>query len=581
MPSRPNVVFVLTDDQGYGDLACHGNPVIRTPHLDRLHRESVRFTNFHVGPTCAPTRAGLLTGHYANSTGVWHTIGGRSLLRADELSLADAFRANGYATGIFGKWHLGDNYPYRPQDRGFDEVAVHGGGGIGNTPDYWGNNYFDDAYWTGGEYTRFQGYCTDIWFREGMRFIERHRARPFFCYIPTNAPHGPHLVDPAFSDPYLATTPDAERARFYGMVTNIDENVGLLRAHLRALDLDRNTILIFMTDNGSAGGVTTDERHHVTSGFNAGMRGQKGSPYDGGHRVPFFVHWPAGQLDAGRDVPTLCANVDFMPTLVDVCGLEVPDALDWDGVSLKPLLRGEAPAPSVDRAVVTDSQRLVFPVKWRRSAVMSQRWRLVNGEELYDMDADPGQREDVAARFPAVVAELRAAYESWWERVSGQFDRDIPIRIGDAHSEELVVNSHDWRNQDCECVWNQNQVRAGLRYNGYWELDVATAGRYRFELRRWPREENRPLRAGIPGAVVSLGQMTIESGYGGGHAIPVDTASIWIGGTHDRVQVGPEDCGAEFEVELSAGPAHLRTSLATDAGEELGAYYVYISKLDR
>lgn len=578
MSALPNVILVMTDDQGYGDLGCHGNPIVQTPHLDCFHSESIRFTNYHVGPTCAPTRAGLLTGHYANSTGVWHTIGGRSLLRGNEYSLADAFRANGYATGIFGKWHLGDNYPYRPQDRGFDEVVVHGGGGVGNTPDYWGNCYFDDAYWTGETHTRFEGYCTDIWFREGQRFIERHRNRPFFCYIATNAPHGPHLVEPRYSDPYLAQTPHAERARFYGMVTNIDENFGQLRAFLETMGLADNTILIFMTDNGSAGGLTTDAEHFVTSGFNAGMRGQKGSPYEGGHRVPFFLHWPRGGMATGRNIDALAANVDLMPTLVDLCDLEVPANLDWDGTSLQPLMVQDDPAWP-DRPLVTDSQRLVYPVKWRRSAVMTQQWRLINGMELYDMQADPGQTRDVSALQPDAVSALRSAYEVWWARVSVQFADDIPIRAGDREAEELVVNSHDWRNQDCDCVWNQNQVRAGLRCNGYWELDIAVAGRYRFELRRWPREENRPLCAGIPGQVIAMHEMTWNSGYGGGSAVDIVAAEIRIGEAEAQAKVSAEALGIAFTFDLPAGPTHLYTQLRTDTGQDLGAYYVYIAKL--
>lgn len=581
MPAvKPNVVFVLTDDQGYGDLGCHGNPVLKTPNLDRFHAESTRFTNYHVGPTCAPTRAGLLTGHFANSTGVWHTIGGRSLLRESEVSLADAFRTNGYATGIFGKWHLGDNYPYRPQDRGFDEVVVHGGGGVGNTPDYWGNCYFDDSYWTGRDYTSYEGYCTDIWFQEGMRFIERHRDEPFFCYIPTNAPHSPHLVEPRYSDPYLDLTPDPERAKFYGMVANIDENFGRLRAHLAQLGLSHNTILIFMTDNGSAGGVRTGDGQFVVSGFNAGMRGQKGSPYEGGHRVPFFLHWPAGNLDQGRDIATLAANVDFMPTLAELCDLDVPDDLDWDGTSLQPLLDPETATDWPDRALVTDSQRLVYPVKWRKSAVMTQDWRLVNGTELYHMTIDPGQRQDVAWQYPDRVAALRDAYEAWWERVSTQFADDIPIRIGDVASEELVVNSHDWRNLDCDCVWNQNQVREGLRYNGHWELDMAQSGIYRFELRRWPYTEDRPVAEGIPGRVIAFHEMTHDSGYGGGNALDIVAAEIQIGDCRAQAEVDRQDKGIVFELALEAGPAHLQTLFRTQSGQDLGAYYVYISKLN-
>jgi arylsulfatase A-like enzyme len=212
--SRPNIVFVITDDQGYGDLGCHGNPVIQTPNIDALYRESVRLTDFHVGPTCAPTRAGLLTGHFHNSTGVWHTIGGRSLLRRDEWSLATAFSEGGYATGLFGKWHLGDNAPYRPQDRGFQTVVAHGGGGVGQTPDYWGNSYQDDTYAVNGEWTPFEGYCTDIWFNEALTFIDANRDRPFFCYISTNAPHSPYIVDEAYSERYAGKVEHQDRADF-------------------------------------------------------------------------------------------------------------------------------------------------------------------------------------------------------------------------------------------------------------------------------------------------------------------------------------------------------------------------------
>ena len=190
----PNVVLVVTDDQGYGDLGCHGNPILRTPNLDALYRRSVRLTDFHVGPTCAPTRASLMTGRYCNRTGVWHTIMGRSLLRRDEVTMADVFAAGGYRTGIFGKWHLGDNYPYRPQDRGFHEVLIHGGGGVGQTPDAWGNDYFDDTYLHNGTPEKFSGYCTDVWFDGAMRFIEDNRDRPFFAYLATNAPHSPYRV---------------------------------------------------------------------------------------------------------------------------------------------------------------------------------------------------------------------------------------------------------------------------------------------------------------------------------------------------------------------------------------------------
>ena len=328
----PNVVLVITDDQGYGDLACHGNSVIRTPNLDALYTGSVRLTDFHVGPTCSPTRAALMTGRYCNRTGVWHTIMGRSLLRRDEVTLADVFAAGGYRTGLFGKWHLGDNYPFRPGDRGFHEVLAHGGGGVGQTPDYWGNDYFDDTYRHNGTPKKYAGYCTDIWFDAAMRFMEAHRNRPFFVYLTTNAAHGPYNVAEEYSEPYKDK--DVPNADFYGMITNIDDNMGRLLGKLKALGIEENTVLIFMTDNGTAAGFRDGK------GFNAGMKGTKGSEYDGGHRVPCFIRWPAGGLGGARDVDRLTAHIDLLPTLIDLCGLEKPPGVAFDGRSLVPLLRG-------------------------------------------------------------------------------------------------------------------------------------------------------------------------------------------------------------------------------------------------
>ena len=297
----------------------------------RLYGQSVRLTDFHVGPTCAPTRAALMTGRYCNRTGVWHTVMGRSLLRRDEVTMADVFAAGGYRTGIFGKWHLGDNYPFRPQDRGFQEVLVHGGGGVGQTPDYWGNDYFDDTYWHNGKPEKQAGYCTDVWFDGALRFIEANRDRPFFAYIATNAPHSPFNVAEQYSGPYMGKS--VPNANFYGMIANIDENMGRLLGKLKALGLEENTILIFMTDNGTAAGFQAGK------GFNAGMRGTKGSEYDGGHRVPCFLRWPAGGLGGGKDVSRLTAHIDLLPTLIELCGLPQPAGVKFDGASLAPLLR--------------------------------------------------------------------------------------------------------------------------------------------------------------------------------------------------------------------------------------------------
>ena len=320
VPAKPNIIFILTDDQGYGDLGCEGNPWIKTPSMDTLFAESVRFTNFHTGTTCAPSRAGLMTGKYCNKVGVWHTIKGREILSSEENTLAGWLKEAGYRTGIFGKWHLGDNYPYRPQDRGFDEVLIHGGGGVGQEPDYWNNDYFDDTYFHNGKAEKYNGYCTDIWFSEALKFIENNKNGPFFCYLSTNAPHHPYYVEAKYSDPYK-NNPDIPHPDFYGMISNLDENLGRLREALDSLGLSTNTILVFMSDNGTSGGVEFGKDGEIMAGYNAGMRGKKGSPYDGGHRVPFFLYWPDGGIPGGKDVSTITSYIDFVPTILDLCGI--------------------------------------------------------------------------------------------------------------------------------------------------------------------------------------------------------------------------------------------------------------------
>ena len=581
---KPNVIFVITDDQGYGDLGCTGNPILKTPNIDNFYNESIRLQNFHVGPTCAPTRAGILTGHYANSTGVWHTIGGRSLLRQDEVTIADALRSNGYRTGIFGKWHLGDNYPYRPQDRGFDEVVVHGGGGISQTPDYWGNDYFDDTYSVNGELKKFDGYCTDVWFNEAINFVENNREQPFFCYIASNAPHSPYNVEARYSDPYKHDVYE-DRANFYGMIANIDENFGRLRKKLHELALEDNTILIFMTDNGSSEGATLDEQGYVLDGYNAGMRGMKGSQYDGGHRVPVFIRWPDGGLAEKRPIDTLTANVDLMPTLLDLCGAQ-DEELSFHGQSIRPLLydNGEA---WPERTLVTDSQRLTNPVKWRKSAVMTDRWRLIDGIELYDINNDLEQRHDIAAEHADVVQALRKEYDKWWEIVSVQFERDIPISIGSDNEPSVKLTCHDWRNEESDCPWHQGMIRQAYEAQGYWEVKIEKAGDYTFELRRWPPETSHMLTSGIEGNDITWRRDVISernaSWYSGGVAMDITQAHLkvyMLGDTNEIQQSAPIDpvsTKAVFQAQLAQGSAHISAYFDTTQGRAVGAYYVLIT----
>jgi len=542
-----NIVLIMTDDQGYGDLSCLGSPHIETPHLDSLHAASTRLTNFHVSPTCAPTRAALLTGRYNNRVGVWHTIMGRSLLRRGETTLADHLSSAGYKTGIFGKWHLGDNYPYRPQDRGFQECLVHGGGGVGQAPDYWGNDYFDDTYFHNGTPTPCKGYCTDVWFNAATAFVEANRETPFFCYIPTNAPHSPYRVAPEYSQPFKEKGLSEAQANFHGMVKNIDDNVGRLLERLDELALTDNTIVIFMTDNGTA------------EGNPAGMRGKKGSAYEGGHRVPCFIRWPGGKLSAGRDLPLLSAHFDLLPTLLDLCGVPVKEDAAFDGISLRPWL-GDPALPEPERAIIVDSQRIETPEKWRASAVLEKQWRLINGAELYDLESDPEQRIDRAAEFPDRAAQLRGHYETWWADVSQTFDQYCSIVIGAPGQAATVLNSHDWHGE--KPAWNQPHILKGEPGNGFWAIDVAEAGEYHFDLRRWPVEASAPIQGALQG----------------GAALAISEAKMTFGHQALTAPVKETDHAVRFTMLLEKGEAKLRTEFLCDDRQERGAYYVVVER---
>jgi arylsulfatase A-like enzyme len=578
--TRPNVILVLTDDQGYPPLGAHGHPFIQTPNLDAFHGDAVRFEQFHSGTTCAPTRAGLMTGHYCNSTGVWHTIGGRSLLRKDEWTLADALVGAGYRTGVFGKWHLGDDYPYRPQDRGFQRVVCHGGGGVSQGPDWWGNDYFDDTYMVDGVPTPFEGYCTDVFFREALDFIETSKDEPFFCFIGTNAPHGPYNVEPEYQALYADQAKTDNYARFLGMITNIDENFGILREKLVELGIEDNTILMFMSDNGQCGGAAGPE----PGAFNCGLRGFKGSQYEGGHRIPWLMRWPEGGVQGGRGVDELTAYIDFMPTILDLCGVPAADQ-SFHGKSLAPLIRGEeAGGEWAGRVIVTDTQRVPYPIKWRMSSVMKGDWRLVDRDELYDLASDPGQETDVAGQHPEVVAELQAAYEDWWTVCAEQMARDIPLSIGADEQEIAELRTHDLRNDDCNVVWNQAQIRKGQGCLGYWEVCVEQDGLYEFDLRRWPSEAGHAIRAGIDGDDVEFRRDAIAESawvhYTGGKELDIRTACLEITG-HPQVSVPVQDgdTGTKIQLQLEAGDVHLRAFFSNNKGLFQSPYYVYAKRV--
>ncbi len=445
----------MTDDQGYGDIGAHGSPYVKTPNLDRLHRESVRLTNFHVDPCCAPTRASLLTGEYSARTGVWHTIGGRSLLRKDKVTMADVFRSSGYKTAIFGKWHLGDNYPFRPQDRGFEEVLIHRSGVVGNRWDYWENDYYDDTYIRNGKPEKCVGYCNSVWFDEAIQFIKKNRQDPFFCFLSTNIPHAPLHVDEKYSEPYRSQVSN-QLANYYGMLAKFDEDMARLLRELKELKLEENTILIFMSDNGPCpwyGGIKIDENGFVEQGFSAGMRGGKIWGYENAHRVPCFIRWPGGNIGVGKDIKKLTAHFDLLPTLIEACGLKRQDAGAVDGISLMPLLTNQE-AQWLERILFVHNQRVDFPEKYKDYQVLTERWRLIKreSEELYDIQKDPGQRFDIAAQNPEVVKALHQKYEEWWEDISQNFDKYDEIFVGSKMENPTVLYSHDAHSKNRDSI---------------------------------------------------------------------------------------------------------------------------------
>lgn len=429
-PRKPNIILVLTDDQGYGDIGRHGNPILKTPNLDRLHDESVRFTDFHVSPTCAPTRSALLSGRHEFKNGVTHTILERERMSLKTTTLAEVLKTAGYTTGIFGKWHLGDEPERWPSRRGFDEMFIHGCGGIGQTypgtcGDAPGNQYFDPVINHNGKFEKTSGYCTDVFFQQASQWIKIAKGRkPFFALITPNAPHAPLVVAEKYEKMYLDKLPadkaGTDTAKFFGMIANIDENVGKLLALLTETGLERDTLVIFMNDNGGTAGVRV---------WNAGMRGQKNTPYLGGTRAISFWRWPGTLKPAAVD--QLAAHIDIFPTLAELAGAKLSPAVkaQIEGRSLAPLLKNPK-ADWSDRYLFTHIGRWAKDAnpndfKYAQCSVRSTRWRLVNSSregvkrwELYDVKADPGEQNDLAAQRPEIIKAMDAVYDKWWAEVT-------------------------------------------------------------------------------------------------------------------------------------------------------------------
>ncbi len=433
-PSLPNIILVMPDDVGYGDYACLGNPIMHTPAVDAFKKQSLQFTQFHVSPTCSPCRSALMSGRHEFKNGVTHTILERERMSLKTYTLPQMLKTTGYTTGIFGKWHLGDEEQYRPESRGFDEVYIHGGGGIGQTypgscGDAPGNTNINPALWHNGKWEKTQGYCTDLFFTQATKWMDATRSsgKPFFAYIPLNAAHGPHVVPKEYYESYLGKPGVSEEAaKFFGMIENIDTNFGTLLGKLKEWGIADNTLVIYLGgDNGGTEGVKI---------FNAGMRGTKGTAYQGGTRTPAFFRWPAGGIKGGEECDALSAHLDLFPTLTEITGAKISDETQKqvEGRSLLSLLKN----PKVDwpdRTLVHHVGRWekgnAEQSKYSKCAIQNSRFTLVNNAELYDLKADPGETHNVIAEHPDVVASLRSTYDQGWTEVQPLLVNEVVTNV--------------------------------------------------------------------------------------------------------------------------------------------------------
>jgi len=488
----PNIIVVMPDDMGYGDLGATGNPVIRTPHLDRIASQSAELTQFYVSPVCSPTRACLMTGRYNHRTRVVDTFKGRSMMDPGEVTIAEVLSDAGYATGIFGKWHLGDNYPLRPQDQGFDEVLVHRGGGLAQPSEPIENErrYTDPILFHNGRQKQYEGYCTDIYFDAAIDFMDRSRnaGQPFFVYLPPNAPHGPyHDVPEDLLDHYEAInltpvldgnldTGHRDRvARVCAMIENIDQNLGKLDRFLGEAGLRKDTLLLFLTDNGPN-----------TPRYVGPFRGKKSDVHEGGIRTVFYARWP-GRLQASTKSDRIAAHIDVFPTLLAAAGVDVPAGVTIDGIDVLPLVDG-ASEDWPDRHLVLQAHRGDGPIPFHHIAVRNQQWKLVHPTgfrresmppdvpfELYRIPEDPGEEHNLADEHPGKVEELKDVYRKWLADVSStRPDNYEPPRIIIGSDEEPVthLSIQDWRVPPSQ----------GWGSGGRWNVEVIDPGPYEVTL---------------------------------------------------------------------------------------------------
>ena len=555
---RPNVIVIFTDDQGYGDLSCHGNPILETPNFDKLHSESVRFDNFHVAPVCTPSRSELMTGLYAMRNKAGMVPSRRNLMRRDIVTMPEVFAVNGYGTGLFGKWHLGDTYPHRPMDRGFQRVVWHKGWGLASEIEY-DNDYYYTRYLDEMEVKYSDRFCANLWFDEAMKWMDQQieAKQPFFSYIALNTPHSPfHALEEDYNK-YKDQVGDPNVAHFFGLISNVDDNYGRLDRWLEKRGIKDDTIIVFMNDNGSSRGDKI---------YNAGMRGKKGSGYEGGHRGICFVRWPNGGLGPPRTVDNLSHITDILPTFADLLEFDVPQTVDpFDGVSLKTILRNLDTFDD-NRKVIVQFGGRVRPQKYYRSCVIWKNWRLNGDSELYDLRKDPGQKKDVSAQYPEIVRELKRHYDSYWASIEASIDVIEPMVIGNPAEPYTDLTSNNWVEVDFD---NRGKVAGANSMGGIWEIEVEKAGAYLVRLSRWPFYMDRPLSS--LGPAETIGGMPIDLGK----ALPIKSGSLSLDGKEPILAVpNASDTFVEMRIELSKGRHSLQGWFHGAQGTRLsGAFY--------
>ncbi|MGS0524447.1 arylsulfatase [Zobellia nedashkovskayae] len=488
---RPNVVIMLTDDQGYGDLGSHGNPYLKTPNMEKIGEASLEMTHFFSYPNCSATRAAILTGRYPYRTGVTGVTQVDHFMNTSEETLAEILAKNGYRTGIFGKWHLGDNAPMRPTDQGFQEALVHKGGGIGQAAGPVGNTYFDPILEHNNQSKKYEGYCDDIFTDAALDFMSEKSDKPFFTYLATNLPHFPLEVPDEKADPYRKIGLHEDNAKTYGMIDNIDANVGRVLKRLKQLGIEDNTIVIFLSDNGPRNRRTKNDVY--PGRWVANLRGTKTSVYECGIRVPFFVKWPKN-IEKAQQNSTMGAVIDVLPTILDVCKIEAPDDIKLDGKSLLPLWKGEQ-TDFGNREFITQMHYGPTVFKYMHFAVRTQKYKLISPHddphhilyqpkdeelkevlanlELYDVENNPTERINLASDYPEIVEDLLARYENWFDEVTEERDSKGIQRIylGSNMQRSTNLSQFDWGGPR---VLSKNEL-------GHWRVKTE-AGRYNVSL---------------------------------------------------------------------------------------------------